>query len=428
MHAGATAEWHPLRHVMVHEPGIEVFFALLAPSAHLYERFFHLDAARREHRELARLLHEEYGVRLTRLDEIITRRAESDGEIYRELTHLAGARCGRRCEGDACDLRGRIRGTYERPLPLGERDAGHLLTIAMLDPTVVFTPEGIRTELSRPLHNLYFMRDQQIATAAGMVQAKMAHPERSGEVDLAGIALAAAGAAPVHRIRAGSLEGGDFLPAGDFALVGCGARTTREGISDLLAFGAGCDEVAIVHQPQHPLIHGRDPMVNMHLDTYVNIAGEGIAVGNPELLAAAEVEIVPADGDAPPAPGSRTTLDRYLREKGYAILGISTLEQLCYATNFLCVRDGECIAPDVAGIVPAVLERLTEKAARNPAQYGALLDRAKRDRRILAAEGECFPKKGSFGEYGLEMTPVSLTNATGGYGGAHCMTCVLRRG
>jgi arginine deiminase len=427
MQAGAHAEWDPLRHVLVHEPGIEVFFALLAPAAHLYERFFHLDGARTEHRALVRTLRE-HGVRVTRLDEIVIRQASADPGLRDALAALAAARSGHRCEGDACTFLGRIRGAYEQPLPLAERDADHLLTMVTLDPTLVYTPDGIRTELSRPLYNLYFMRDQQIATARGMVQARMAHPERREEVDLAGLALTAAGAPPVHRITAGSLEGGDFIPAGEFALVGCGPRTTPDGIADLLAFGPGADEIAVVHRPRHPLIRGRDPMVNMHLDTYVNLAGEGIAVGNPELLAAATVEVWQASEDGYAPAGGRMRLDAYLREKGVAILPISTLEQLCYATNFLCVRDGVCITPDAGEIAPAVMERLAEKAATNPGKYGALLGRAEHDRRILEDNGGFFPKNRAVADHGLEMTPVTLTQATGGYGGAHCMTCVLRRG
>ena len=48
MQTGAKAEWHRLRDVLVHEPGLEVFFALLSPKKYLYERFLDLGAAQRE--------------------------------------------------------------------------------------------------------------------------------------------------------------------------------------------------------------------------------------------------------------------------------------------------------------------------------------------------------------------------------------------
>ena len=42
----------------------------------------------------------------------------------------------------------------------------------------------------------------------------------------------------------------------------------------MLQSGLGFDEVGVVHQPSHPLILGeqRDPMIDMHLDTYFNVA------------------------------------------------------------------------------------------------------------------------------------------------------------
>lgn len=223
------------------------------------------------------------------------------------------------------------------------------------------------------------------------------------------------------------MEGGDMIPAGDFALVGCGARTDMRGIAALMG-GMGFDEVAVVHEPLHPLIRGRDYMVSMHLDTYCNIAGDGVAVGNPTLLDRARVEVFVREGGGyRPEGGAQTTLAGYLGENGYAIVPVTTLEQLCYASNFLCVRDHEAVAVDTGQIAPLMLERLREKEAARPGMYAALLAQAETDYRRLRAEAEFFPYKREVYAEGLEMTPVSLRYATGGYGGAHCMTCPLRR-
>jgi len=62
-------------------------------------------------------------------------------------------------------------------------------------------------------------------------------------------------------------------------------------VATFLSSGPGCDEVAVVKAPRHPLINGYDPMVCMHLDTYCNIPAEGVAVGSPLLLRAAEVRV-----------------------------------------------------------------------------------------------------------------------------------------
>ncbi len=148
-----------------------------------------------------------------------------------------------------------------------------------------------------PLHNLYFMRDQQATTDRGVCMGRMATHERAEEVEVSALGLQALGVEPVHRVSRGRFEGGDFIPAGEFAMVGCGSRTNPEGVRDLLARGMGFDEVAIVSEPRHPLINGRDHMVNMHLDTYLNFPKEGVAVGSPALLQEAKVTVFNRSGE-----------------------------------------------------------------------------------------------------------------------------------
>ncbi len=425
MQAGARAEWETLRHVMVHEPGIEVFFALLSPAAHLYERFFNLEEAKQEHRDLVAMLRS-YGVRVTSLREAVIRESMQDESCRTGLAAFAQKRIGKKCLGDACDLPPNIRRHLDEPVRLDERDPAHLFNIALLNPTIVHAPEGIRTELHQPLYNLYFMRDQQAAVERGIIRLRMRKEERRSEADLCHIALIAAGARPFAQISQGHFEGGDFIPAGDIAFIGTGSRTDAAGVAGL-AEHLTVDEIAVVHQPRHPLINGYDPMVSMHLDTYFNIAGNGIAVGNPLLLHETAVDVYRRESGCYEHSGTTVPLDEYLREKDYSIIEITTLEQLCYASNFLCIRDSECICPDAGRIAPVVLERLRHKAEIRPQTYGALLRQAKADYAKLKADGEFFPFKTEVAERGIDMNPVSLTNATGGYGGAHCMTCVLHR-
>jgi arginine deiminase len=405
MKAGAGAEWHTLRDVLVHEPGIEVFFALTAPKYHLYERFFSLDAARQEHRRFCRVLHDDFGVRVHHLAAAVRDGAARNPVIRATLEEVADD------EGKKMDP------------PAAERDVGNLLLTAVLDPVA---RDG-RITLGKTMHNLYFMRDQQVCTACGMVMGRMATVERQREVAIAGLALAALGAEPIGAVRAGRCEGGDFIPAGEFALVGCGSRSDRRGIESLLSCDIGFDEVAVVHEPVHPLVRGRDPMVNMHLDTYCNLAGDGIAVGTPALLDRAAVEVLHREGDGFVKTGWDGSLAAYLREKEFAVVPVTTLEQLCYASNFLCMRDREGVAVDTGAIAPCVLERLQEKAAERPGKYDALLAVAREDYRRLGAGAGFFPYTKEVAAAGLEMGTVALTNATGGYGGAHCMTCTVRR-
>ena len=94
MEPGARAEWDTLRHVLVHEPGIEVFFALLAPEAHLYERFFNHYEARWEHRQLCDLLHNNFGVRIHHLKTTLMEEAGEPGAIRDLLVSMASGRLG----------------------------------------------------------------------------------------------------------------------------------------------------------------------------------------------------------------------------------------------------------------------------------------------------------------------------------------------
>jgi arginine deiminase len=422
MEPGARAEWGTLRHILVHEPGIEVFFALLDPGAHLYERFFSHHEARWEHRQLCDLLHNSFGVRVHHLKTALMEEAGEPGPVRDRLVSLAESRLG---DGRSAGTTGNRAGARTQ-VPLATRDPEHLFRIAVLNPAVGHGKAG-QVRLGNPLPNLYFMRDQQATTDQGICMGRMATPERSEEVGVTSLGLAALGIEPAHRVSQGRFEGGDFLPCGDFALVGCGSRTNPEGVRDVLGGGIGTPEVAIVSEPRHPLVTGRDPMVNMHLDTYLNFPKEGVAVGNPALLQEAKVTVYRRSGEGYGRAGPGGSLEEYLVGKGFGIIGITTLEQLCYSTNFLCVRDGSCITPDASSLAPLVLRRLGEKARADPGKYGRLLSQAEHDYQALKAESEFFPHKKEVYSHGLEMTTLLLTNATGGYGGAHCMTCVLAR-
>jgi arginine deiminase len=411
---------------MVHEPGIEVFFALLAPEAHLYERFFNHHEARWEHRQLCDLLHNSFGVRIHHLKTTLMEEAGEPGPVRDLLVSMAGRRLGDgRIPATAAGRSGE-EGRAGTGVPLDARDPEHLFRIIVLNPEVGHGRAG-QVRLLSPLHNLYFMRDQQAATDRGISMGRMATPERSEEVGLTALAMKALGVEPVHRVSGGRFEGGDFMPAGEFALVGCGSRTNQEGVRDLLAGGVGIDEVAVVREPKHPLISGRDHMVNMHLDTYLNFPKEGVAVGNPDLLREAGVTVYHRSGEGYAKAGDGGNLGEYLGKKGFDLIGITTLEQLCYSTNFLCVRNGACITPDASSLAPLVLRHLSERARARPEKYGRLLSQAEHDYQVLKTESEFFPHKREVYAHGLEMTTLPLTNATGGYGGAHCMTCVIAR-
>ena len=229
-------------------------------------------------------------------------------------------------------------------------------------------------------------------------------------------------------MKPGTFEGGDFIPMKGFALVGVGNRTDMNGVKQLLKYGLGYDEVGIVHKPKHPLIPANDSMMNMHLDTYFNVASNGVVVGCDLLLKNAELEIYHREG-----PGEYvklledTNLHDYILSKGFEIINITTLEYLAYASNFLCVKNGTIISVEVDRIVKDVLNLLYDKAGANPENYGNLLTQARKDYKCLREKGQFFPHKKEVYQNDIDAYPLNLINLTGGYGGAHCMTCALNR-
>ena len=49
MDSTIRAEWHTLQNVIIHRPGIEMFFGLMEPYSFLFERAFSMDEAVYEH-------------------------------------------------------------------------------------------------------------------------------------------------------------------------------------------------------------------------------------------------------------------------------------------------------------------------------------------------------------------------------------------
>ncbi len=426
----AHAEWNPLREVLIHRPGIEMFFGLMEPYSFLYERAFSIDEAVYEHSTLEHAL-TEAGVRVRRLKRFAIEVGARHPELVEEFR--AHAEEIVRYSGPK-EMVARSRRAFRRNLD--SFDAETLFNILLLRPSVVLRRHpGTRVilpkvELDGPLANLYFMRDQQALSAKGFILGRMAKPQRHNEPLLTGTLLGSAGMTIAGRVRApGTFEGGDFMPLGRFALLGTGDRTNASGVRQILAMPLGVDEIGVVHQPTHPAIPGDDPdrMIDMHLDTYFNVPGAGIAVGSEVLLRTARVEVYCRRSRGPLVREPKTrTLSEYLAEKRFEVLALSTLEQMSYASNFLCLRDRKILAVEVEPEVDSVMEGLSQVARRNPYRYRALWGLVRQEREELR-HGGFFPHTSRLRDRGIEIVPLNLRAITGGYGGAHCMTCVTQR-
>ncbi|MEM0118487.1 MAG: arginine deiminase family protein [Conexivisphaerales archaeon] len=431
--ARARAEWERLRTVMVHTPGIEMRLGLLAPYASLYERAFSGSDAVLEHERLKYILEREFGVEVLTFRDSLLKATKSDDKKRKELINLAMNYIS-------------FRGSREEAVHAKEQlinnsdsyDDEHYFAILLLNPLIDLSKgKGARAvyvdiTARQPLSNLYFMRDQQAITDKGIFVGRMSKPQRRRECTVTSFAWKAIGLNLLHETaEPGRFEGGDFMPMKDFALVGVGDRTNEEGVKQLLKYGVEFEEVAVVHQPRHPLMGQQDKMVSMHLDTYFNCISSGLVVGNELLLRNAQVEVYErtekGNYKRKKEPSIRNLFD-YIKSKKFDIIRINTLEQMCYASNFLCIRENVILAVETDRIVKKVLANLKAIAQRNPAKYGRLLSQAEKDYSDLKSSGGFFPHKKEIYEYGVDAYPITLTNLTGGYGGAHCMTCNLVRG
>jgi arginine deiminase len=431
LEAKATAEWETLRTVVIHRPGIEMFFGLLDPYASLYERAFSRHGARREHERLEEVLRNEFKVDVLRLKDTILNEADRMSAVRERLVKTAHESLNFQGPVDQVNAAKR-----ELERDTESLDSAHFFDILLLHPQVELQAEkgtrGIRLHVAErePLANLYFMRDQQAVTDKGIFLSRMAKPQRRREPTVTNFLWETLGVKVTHRTQEpGTIEGGEFIPMKDFALVGLGDRTNRSGVDQLLQ-SIGFDEVGVVHQPNHPLIPGEqmDPMINMHLDTYFNIASSKVAVGSELLLKRAKMELYKRESDGVyKKQKEEPNLHDFMKGKGFDIIDITTLEQMSYASNFLCIKDGVILAVEVERIVKNVLNNLTATAHENPIRYGMLLDQAKKDYDRLKSEGGFFPHKKEIYEHGIDAYPLIIKNLTGGYGGAHCMTCALRR-
>ncbi len=406
MEETVEAEWEPLAAVRVHEPGFETLAGVVDPLPNLFRRGFSLDAARREHERLVAAL-SAAGVTVRRVSG--DRRETAERQLREALRELparqqlqlvtAGARVTRLGASPADDGDEAGDTAADTTGLAGDLDPGRL--------------ETSRLVFDEPASNLYFQRDQQITTPQGHVLCAAATDTRRREREIVAQAVD-----PVHRVSAGPLEGGDYLPAGEFGLFGVSAdrpdgerlvRTSRAAARELLAADAvGHPEVGLVRAPlaadrrsraQHAGGDREAGMEIMHLDTWLNLAGHDLAVGRRPLVEAATVEVFLRDGDGYRHDRDCSLAD-YLDHHGFDLVAVPH-EERAVGTNFLTLSDRTVLPiyyPDDDG-------------AFDPEQNETI-------RRLRDAGVEVVP----------DGTGLPMEALRSGYGGVHCMTAPLARG
>jgi len=338
MEGKIRAEWDPLNKVVIHRPGMEMFFGLLDPTASLYERAFSRTGSIREHEELENTLKKEFNIEVLRLKDTIIKACEERPMVRQKLVEMARETL---VEGVGKEEGKNLLKEFDRNSKY--LDAEIFFNILILNPGIdVNLKEGFRNVSlniyeKQPLCNLYFMRDQQFVTDQGVVLTRMASKTRRNEPAVTKFLWKEVLNVPIiAEIQdPGTIEGGEFIPMGNFALVGIGSRTNQAAIDQLLRINFDFEELAVVHQPMHPLVNASepDPMINMHLDTYFNVPASDVVVGCEILLKNALVEIYHNEGEGRFAKDPQTTnLYDYIQSKGFHVINITTLEQMSYAS------------------------------------------------------------------------------------------------
>lgn len=420
--AMAVNECHRAKVILTHEPGSETRHAMLAASAGLFEQPFSPDVAATQHAAYRALLARDGAKVITVRDVLLWGCADEhgrpiEGPALDNLRALALASATLSTEGlSAAEATKHQAGMAQAIARFQPRE---LVKVILERPTTHLMPSPLNTGVeasygTEPLMNMYFMRDQMITTARGVVPTCMNSNQRAHEVAVAEFVSRKLGIVPLYTIprvgeggahlapcafdedtRPARLEGGDFIPAGhERCFIGRGLRTSADAIEQLLDNDVfGTERVVVVNDAWWN-------QEQMHLDTFFNIAAHKKAV-------LVETRMPPAPGSAR-ADHMTLTCDVWLRgadgkytrerkdldfctyltqELGYTLIGVPADDQLRYGCNFLTVADGVVFGVD--GVSQAYKDR-------------------------MAAAG-------------IDVTWVPMDELTRGYGAAHCMTQVLRR-
>ena len=381
------AEWSKAGDILMHTPGQELFNGVIHPFAGLFEDYFDVDKAAEEHRGYMSML-EANGIRVHKVFDILkevgldTLRTLASSVLVYDISSIP--------DEDATKTE-----EYRQSV-LNKMSRNDLIRCILLQPTVKLSKTDSNTGyeaqyIQSPLMNLYFTRDQSITTPRGHIICKMNSMQRAPETEIIKVCYEHLGLKPILCITGeGRLEGGDYIPAGNISLIGCGMRTNDEGIRQLMEADAfGHDTVVVVRD--HKLWQ-----MQMHLDTHFNIIDKDLST-----MVSSRLNAQPGDPEYNTCdiwarkPGTKEyklwkqdqPFVEYIQGRGFQIIPIDFGDELHYANNFLT------IAP----------------------------------RHIMAVGGQSEELQQRFRDAGVNVEWIPLESLIDGYGAAHCMTQVLQR-
>jgi len=399
---GQKAEWEHPKKILVHTPGDEVFMGVLHPEAALYEKPFNLQIAHTEHLKYIDRLRK-HGAEVYRVVDVLLKGTiDEQGRTVPspELDALRKFAAGF-LEFDTSSLDETAKSQqkkYKRQI-LSQLTPYDLIKIILQRPTVHLRQTDKNTGLSAtygvsPVMNLYFLRDQMITTAKGVVIGRMNSVQRFPETKIIKFVLKKLGITPIYEMAGmGRLEGGDYFSAGKVAFIGQGLRTNAEGVKQLLEHRVfGTSLVAVVKD-------NWKSQEEMHLDTYFNIICPKLAVmvdlrmnnpvKEPELNEiSSKVDVYRLEKEGYRLIIKDRDFQQYLeKDLGYTVIPVSRKDQNLYGINFLTVAPGK----------------------------------------ILAIDGVSKAYKDVLKKNGVHAVWMDFGELTKGYGAAHCTTQVLLR-
>lgn len=386
-HKFPKAEWDNAKMILMHTPGQELFDGVIHPAAGLFEDYFDAEKAAEEHQGYINMLRNN-GIKVLTTADILQEvgidslRALAESVLHYDISGL------KEPDGEQSEK--------YRQYVLSKMCRTDLVRCILLQPTVHLRSTDNNTGFEAiyehtPLMNLYFTRDQSITTPRGHIICNMNSTQRAPETNIINLCYEHLGRKPILQIAGeGRLEGGDYIPAGNISLIGCGMRTNEEGIRQIMEADAfGHDTVVVVRDHKFW-------QMQMHLDTYFNIIDADLCTMVESRLYAdpSQPEYVTCDiyGRKPGAKEYELverdkSFVEYIKRRGFKIIPINEEDELHYANNFLT------IAP----------------------------------RHIMAVGGQSEELQNALKDAGVTVEWIPLESLIDGYGAAHCMTQVLER-
>lgn len=234
-------------------------------------------------------------------------------------------------------------------------DVEQLVEVILTRPTILLEKADKDTELLvvnytyEPLVNLIFCRDQQITTARGVVMGRPRSRIRQREVEVMKFCFEKLGVPIIGNVTApGTLEGGDFFPAGiDLCMIGVGLRSNMDAVQYLLDNDLfGTERVAVVKD------YFDQNQQRMHLDTVFNIIGPKVCIMLKDIQGKESPMRRLVDEYRRDATGRyfvyRHDIEflEYVEAEGYHVITLSNDMQIAYGCNGLNLGNNTLVTVD----------------------------------------------------------------------------------